>query len=217
MSRLHRSVAPLAIAGVIAAGVIGSIGSGYVARPPSSDGGGIPATSGAYQFLPNATNVSTSATLGVGTLRVVPFYVARSTTFDRIGAEVSSAGEAGSKFRICVYSTGTDGRPDALVNDAGQIDGTSATVQTITSTTTLSAPGWYWAGGVVQSVVTTQPTMRTSAQGAYGVMPVNYLSAPTSSQAASGYLMTGVTGACPATFVASDVHNSCARVFARVQ
>lgn len=173
-----------------------------------------PWTTGRYYFLPNTTNVSTSATLGTGTLRAVPFFVPNQTTIKRLGAEVTSAGDANSKIRLGLYATGADGLPGGLVVDAGQIAGDSATVQEITGLSVNLGPGWYWAAAVVQAVVTTQPTVRTFAQGAGGVMPVSLFSIPTASQVAGGYLVTGVTGALPTTFGATDIHNSCARIFA---
>jgi hypothetical protein len=170
---------------------------------------------GSYVFLPNATNTSTSATLGVGTMRAVPFYVPHALALDRIGAEITSAGDAASKLRLGIYATGANGRPSTLVIDAGTIAADSATVQEITISLPLG-PGWYWVAAAVQVVTVTQPTVRTAAAGSFGIMPVTHLVTPTAGQVTSGYIQTSVTGAFPATMTPGDIHNSFPRVHARI-
>lgn len=119
-----------------------------------------PMASGRYYRVPNAT-VATSAALGINVGRYVPKFIPSTTTLSRIGAEVTSAGEAGSKYRLGIYSDNGFGRPSALILDAGQIAGDSVAIQELTINQTLTR-GWYWFVGVVQSVVTTQPTIRTA-------------------------------------------------------
>jgi hypothetical protein len=156
-----------------------------------------PLVTGRYYRVPNGS-VSTSAALGNGTLRVVRKYIPTSTTITRIGAEVTVIGDVGSKFRIGIYAD-SSGRPGALVLDAGQINGDSATVQEITISQALT-PGWYWFGGVVQSVVTTQPTVRVLAtpyEPLVHDLGTSILSAGLTSLGAS---VGGVTGALPNPF-----------------
>jgi hypothetical protein len=157
--------------------------------------------SGLYYFTNQANSVTTSATLGVGTLRVSPFYVPNTVTLSRIGAEVTSAGEAGSKFRLGVYADSGSGYPGALVLDAGTINGDSNTVQEISIDQALQ-PGMYWIGGAVQVVATTQPTMRVFNAVTFPPIAIG-TSAPTAGQLVVCYQQGSVTGALPATFTAT--------------
>lgn len=50
---------------------------------------------GNYVLIPPATSTSTSAALGNATLRAVPFQVPRNLTVTKIGAEVTTVGDAG--------------------------------------------------------------------------------------------------------------------------
>lgn len=174
-----------------------------------------PWVSGRYYFCPNATTFGVAATLGVGTLRVIPFYVPNQITIATIGSEATVAGDSGSKIRLGVYADDGTGRPGNLVVDAGQIAGDSASgAQEITLGSTVLGPGPYWVGAVVQSVVTTQPTVRISTGG---VIPCDAgTSIPSAGAAYWGFFRTGVTGALPATFVVEGQHSLAPRVFIKV-
>ncbi|MDL5159385.1 hypothetical protein [Actinomycetospora termitidis] len=150
-----------------------------------------------YVFL-NSPSSSATAQTTTGTLRVTPWVVRKTLSLARIGAEVTAAGEAGSKYRIAIYGDDGGSRPGALVLDAGQIAGDSVAVQELTIALTLP-PGVYWVGGATQTVTTTQPTMRTVA-GWFPPLPIALGAAPGSGANILGYAMTGVTGAAPATF-----------------
>ena len=143
-------------------------------------------------------NLSTAATLGNGTLRLVPAYVPEAVTISHIGAEVTSAGDAGSTLVAAVYDNIPGSfYPRSLVAQAA-ILGDSGTVQEIDITDALIVPGWYWVGGVVQGVTVTQPTVRTV--GTALVSGLISTSAPTAGQVFRGYSQGSVTGALPATF-----------------
>lgn len=171
--------------------------------------------SGRYYFLPGFVSVTTSATLGVGTARAVPFWVPNRVTLTRLGAEITSAGEAGSKFRLGIYADDGTGRPGALVLDAGQINGDSATVQEITVSQVLR-PGSYFAVGVVQTVTTTQPMVRVVSP--QGVVP--NVDAGTSIPAAGavpvGFSQSSVTGALPSAWTGTATSGSVPRIFCKV-
>ena len=175
-------------------------------------------TSGFYYIPVSRGTTGTSATLNNGNLRLAPFYVPNTTVISKIGGEVTSAGEAGSKLRLGIYADNGKGYPGALVVDAGTINGDSATVQEITlgSTVTLN-PGLYWIGAAVQLVTTTQPTVRTvNTQVDQPQIPVS-TSAPSSNQTASSLQMTGVTGALPSTFSTTvNPSTTAARLFFKV-
>jgi hypothetical protein len=115
--------------------------------------------SGQYYCCNSAAATSTSAALGNGSLRLSRWDVTAAITITRLWAEVTTVGEAGSKFRIGIWNDDGTGKPGNLLLDAGQIAGDSATVQELTVSRTLAA-GTYWVGGAVQSAPSTQPTMR---------------------------------------------------------
>lgn len=162
-----------------------------------------PLVSGRWVRFPWITNVTTTATLGNGNLRVNPVWIPNPITLQRLGAEVTSNGDAGSKLRLGIYADDGNGRPSTLVLDAGTVAGDSSTVQ---DTGAISQPlnrGWYWFGLAVQLVTTTQPTVRTSSAP---LTMVDFgASAPTAGQLAVGVQMTGVTGALPSPFVVASV------------
>jgi hypothetical protein len=145
---------------------------------------------------------STSATLTNGTLRLAPWVVPFPMTIDRLGAKITSAGEAGSKLRLGIYSDTGNTYPGALLLDAGQINGDSATVQELTVSQVLAA-GLYWIGGVVQSVVTTQPTVEITNDWTPPVPLLLSTSAPAAAATSVGYAQTSVTGALSSTFTST--------------
>lgn len=175
-----------------------------------------PAT-GHYFLTASPAGSSTSSTLGVGTLRLLPWIVHRAITIDRIGAEVTSAGDAGSKLRLGIYADNGNGYPGALVLDAGTIDGDSATVQSVTISQALS-PGLYWVGGAVQVVSVTQPTVRTINTS--WIPPVSLTlgtSAPSAAANTLGFSQGSVTGALPSAFTTSvSASGAIPRVHVRV-
>lgn len=168
---------------------------------------------GRYYFCPNTNSLSTSATLGNSTLRALAFYVPNTVSITKIGAEITSAGEAGSKLRLGIYSDDGTGRPGSLLVDAGQIAGDSATVQEITLATPLSiGPGWYWAAGAVQSAPSSQPTVRIasilSAPTDVGT------SIPSAGLGTYGWGATSISGAFPSTLTVTPV-STAPRIFVK--
>jgi hypothetical protein len=166
--------------------------------------------SGQYIFAGGGQSPSTSNTLGIGTLRVFPWYLPNAGTLTAIGAEITSAGDSGGGYRLGVYAdTGAFG-PGALLVDAGTINANSATVQAITISLP-AGPAILWAGGAVQNVVTTQPTVRTFTTGPFSlVLP---------SQPGAGISMAGwtnastISGALPGTFSVGSTVGSVPRIF----
>ncbi|HKX73157.1 MAG TPA: right-handed parallel beta-helix repeat-containing protein [Candidatus Saccharimonadales bacterium] len=204
-----------------AAGVVkitnGSTGTGllkgYQPAPPMPP-------SGWYFFPVSQAAASTNATLGNGTLRLVPFYLPQATSISRIGSEISVVGQAGSLLRLGVYSDNL-GLPGSLLLDAGTIAGDSATVQEITLGSPLAlGAGWYWVGGAVQNAASTQPTVRVTSGVTTPILLGALQSMPGSSATTSGYSASGVTGALPGTFTAwaggPSAITSAPRVFMRI-
>lgn len=177
--------------------------------------------SGSYFFPASQNGSTTSATLGVGTLRLTSWYVSKTISLAGLSVDVTAAGEAGSLFRIGVYADTGTALPGALVLDAGTVAVSAIAKVEATMSLTL-APGVYWIGGAVQNVVTTQPTL-TICQSTGYCPPVPVAPhAPSSftlagiNGAAIGVNATGVTGALPGTFTSSGPTTSVPRLIARV-
>lgn len=171
----------------------------------------LPMVSGRYYFAPAGAH-TTSASLGNGSLRLSPFFVPNPVTLSRIGGEITVVGDAASVLRLGIYNDDGTGRPGNLVLDAGTISGNSATVQEITISQPLNA-GWYWFGGAVQGVTTTQPTVRTlNVIQSIDVGTV----IPASGMSMINFLMSGVTGALPSVTSGLGTGGGGPRVFLKV-
>lgn len=174
-----------------------------------------PLSAGVYVWTSGPFATSTSAILGNGTLRLVPWWVPRAITIVRIGAEITAVGEAGSKLRLGIYNDNGSCFPGTLLLDAGQIAGDSATVQELTISQAL-APGLYWVGGAVQAAPTTQPTVRVPNQWTPPVWMATGTSMPAANNTIIGYSQGSVSGALPANFTTSiGTAGTAPRVFVR--
>ena len=145
-------------------------------------------------------------------LRASPFFVPVQTNFDRIAAEVTVA-VAATTVRLGVYADDGRGLPGALLLDAGTINGNSATVQAITINLNLS-PGRYWLCAVSQGGA---PTLRVNGTGG-GIpgLPEGFGATWVPSAALTGFGMSPVAGALPATFVAATTPGAMPRVGLRI-
>lgn len=153
----------------------------------------------------------------LGQMRAIPFFVQKTTTFDRIGIEHTTAPVAGLVGRLGIYADDGAGYPQTLVLDAGTIDlSTSPALKTISINQTLQ-PGVYWLtfaqyGGATTTVVRNffgnpyKWYFATNAPNNYGFSVVE--------QYSSG---TTISGALPATFgtVSSGGANSSPYVLLR--
>lgn len=161
----------------------------------------VPVGSGRRVLLQPGANNTQTVLLSNNVERVSPFIVPNTLVVSHLGAEVTVAGEAGSKYRLAIHAD-AGGYPGALIAEpTTQLDGTSVSVQEVAfaSNVTLT-PGIYWVGGVPQSAPTTAPTMRCLGSTA---PPVGFVfnANLTANQAAFGYTQSGVTGV-PPTFPA---------------
>jgi len=157
---------------------------------------------GQYMIPLSQASTSTSSTLGNGTLRLAPIVLERTLTIDRIGGEITGAGEAGSVLRLGIYSDNGNAYPNALLLDGGTIDGTSATTQVATVSLVL-LPGLYWIGGAVQAAPSSQPTVRIVSNPTIPLALPLGTGLPGAGTSAAGFSQASVTGALPATFSAS--------------
>lgn len=148
-----------------------------------------------------------------GQVSLIPIFIDRTVTVDRIAAAVTAVGTAGAVIRLGIYSSGRDGMPSTLLLDAGTISGESATVQEININQVLT-PGKYWLAAVVQGGASTRPTVRTSttanqpglaaaaANTALGVVSL-------------GLFASNIAGALPANIAISDTKDAPVRVTLR--
>lgn len=192
----------------------GFVGFAQPAAQPAPQVAGF-LTSGAYYFTSSPFAVSTSSTQGVGSLKLMPWIVPNACTLSRMGAEVTSAGEAGSLVRLGLYADNGAGLPGLLVLDAGTIAGDSNTVQEISITAPLQ-PGLYWAAAVVQNVSVTQPTMRICNSPANIQNIYTGTSIPSSSLGVGCLTKSGVTGALPGSITSPATGGAGARTFVKI-
>jgi len=140
----------------------------------------------------------------------VPFPVNRDVTVDRIGLEVTGTG-ASTAVRLGIYSNTAD-NPDALLLDAGTIDGATGSFQEITISKALTT-GRVWLVAVAQGSNTV--TVRGVRYIASAGLPSSGY-APYSSYALrqSGTSTNGALPASAPTF--DDVRATAPRVLLRV-
>lgn len=158
-------------------------------------------SSGTY-FSP-FMDTATSATQGNGSLRVGPWFNPQPITLSAIGVDVTAAGDSGCKIRVGIYAD-NKGYPGALILDAGQLaaDAIGTPIPALGSNLVLPR-GWYWIGGAVQLVTTTQPTVRIASGRATPTLQISQGTSFAANATANGYRMTGVTGALPSTFTST--------------
>lgn len=155
-----------------------------------------------FYFYPVGQGISTTNTLTTSTLYLTPWDLPVGVTLTRLGTDVAIIGDTGSKLRLGIYADNGSYYPGALILDAGQLLGDSATVQELTISQALAA-GTYWIGAVSQSVTTTAPTIRVTSSYSPRLPLGSSATLPAAAGTASSYIQTGVTGALPGTFTAT--------------
>lgn len=157
-------------------------------------------------FYPIGSGATSTATLPQATAYAVPWELPAAVTLTRLGVDVSVVGDTGSKIRLGIYAD-SGWYPGALVLDAGQLLGDSATVQELTISQALAA-GTYWLVAVGQSITTTPPTVRV-ASGFTPRLPLAVGSTlPSANSLSSSYVQSSVTAALPSTWTTTVTTNS---------
>lgn len=103
--------------------------------------------SGKYYSAGIGTPSGTSGTTTLNTLHAVPFYVGDTCEFDRIS--VNALNTASSLMRLGIYAD-DNGKPGALIVDAGQIS--TAVSGMVDATISVKLSGLVWVATVPQSV-----------------------------------------------------------------
>jgi hypothetical protein len=144
----------------------------------------------APSFGPVGSNLSMST---LNRCYFVPFRLAASTTFDRIGVDVATAGTATAVLRLGIYSPDAAGDlPGTLILDAGTVAGDALGAKQATISQLLAA-GMYWlcvcnqvaSGTAIRAVTSYDPLIEYSS-GA---------SMFTGTTAPGAVVATGITGA----------------------
>jgi hypothetical protein len=186
-----------------------------------SQRGGVPVlpspAAGQYLLTTSQNTGSLTGAPTVGTLRLAPWVVASTISIDRIGGEVTTAGDAGAKLRPAIYADSGNCYPAGLLLDGGQLaaDGIAVVEGTVSLTLT---PGLYWIGGVTQDTVGTVGVRSISSSWTPEVALSLGTSAPAAASQPLGFQQTSVTSTLPAVFTATLAVNSgvIPRIFVRV-
>jgi len=128
----------------------GGFASGNYYKSPIFTSTASSAASTYYKSPIFTSTASSAASTSYG--HFVPFYVHETTTFDRIAVQVTT-GVAASTIKLAVYDSNADGRPSALVVDAGTVSGATSGFKAATISQTLSA-GLYWLVGIPSTTTT---------------------------------------------------------------
>ena len=143
----------------------------------------------------NSDAIPSEAVLNV--VPLPPLTVARA--FDRISVFSTLAGTSGAVVRLGIYASDSGGQPDALVLDAGTVDGTATGILAITISQTLQ-PGNYWLASVVQGGAGTRTKLANSGATQSESRLVLGGNNTWNQYGQNGYLRNSVSGALPATF-----------------
>lgn len=179
-----------------------------VHAPSHLPGGTDPLTPPAYPPIPTlhvagnyypAQHI-TSGTLAPaqGDMRLVPFWVPRPGTYDRIVVEMTSVGEAGSVVRLGIYGadqeTGIPLQANPIL-DAGTVQTATVTGAKEINITQALPAGLVWLAAVNQLCPTTPATLRTTSP--YG-QPLTANTIAAFMGSGGVWVKAGVTGALPA-------------------
>lgn len=149
-----------------------------------------------YWYQQANYNSGTTATVN-NELLAIGLPVLTSTTFDRIGCEVTTAA-ASSTIRLGIYAD-NGGKPGALIVDGGTVDSSSISVKEVVINQTLAA-GTYWLAFCAQGGT---PTVR--GRSASGVTLGTFGAQTNASDASAGsFKQSGVSGALPNPMVISS-------------
>lgn len=182
-------------------GIVVSGGPGAIIISASGGGGsatgyesGVSPKSGGWYRAPGDGPVGSNYTVAVGSAIFVPFVLAKTTTFDRLGVDVAVAGAAGAVVRLGIFANNTDGEPGTLIIDAGTVDVTTTGGKVTTAFSQSLSPGLYWFCAVGQVAGTTQLRATVSGQ-----KQTRYFGAATAmftgTEAGVSLVATGITGA----------------------
>lgn len=180
-----------------------------------ASGGGLPLQlpiqSGRYYSAITVGTISASTVLGVAdygnTMFAIPFVCSETKTWTEIGISCATT-EAGVTIRLGIYSSGSDGLPDARAVDAGEIELSTADVLPITISQSLTANTRYWLVALFESGALGEVLGYTGSQISSLSHFMFGASGGFSFAGVAGVLKAQAYGALPASFGAIDDYDS---------
>ncbi len=140
---------------------------------------------------------TTQSIASANSLRAFPFFVPKSTKFDRIAIRVTTAGTGTTpRVRLGIYDDNGNVFPNKLVLDAGEVNVSATGVKELTIDVTLQGGKLYWLVLVGQD--TTSLVVAATAAG--DVIPILGYESDLSGTPLSGWAVTQTYGALPATY-----------------
>jgi len=140
---------------------------------------------------------TTQGIASANSLRAFPFYLPKTTTFDRIAVRVTTLATGTTpRLRLGIYEDNGNNYPGKLVLDAGEVDVSTTGVKEVIINTTLQGGKLYWLTLVGQD--TTALVVAATAAG--DVIPVLGYELDLSGTPLSGWAVTQTYGALPATY-----------------
>lgn len=160
--------------------------------------------SGSYIY--NESYASQGALLVADRLFFSPIWVPEARTTSEVKVDLTASGAGGTPtLRLGFYLPAIDGRPGALIVDAGTVDATVA-AGLVTKALSQALPrGLVWGAVVAQGATVTQPSVRHTINAFSRWVNLTTIVATT---AAGGYVQGSVSGALPATAAPSTVTHS---------
>lgn len=114
-------------------------------------------------------NLTSSGVVDAGYLLFYPFPVTTPMTFDRLGVNITTGGDAGSAVHLGLYSMSKldETNPGfTLVEDGGSVAGDSTGTKSVTVSADV-APGWHAYCVLVTGVTTNAPQGSRTEQNLY--------------------------------------------------
>ena len=154
-------------------------------------------TSGRYYTTPSGTRTTGALANGTGAVAALPFWVGEPVTFDRIGANVTTA-VAATTVLLGIYADNGHGSPGSLVVDAGTIDASTTGAKEITISQAVT-PGLVW---LVVAPLGGSPGFQSINSAAYYAGGLTLAGAAGAGGIYSGLMTAGgaVTSTLPGTF-----------------
>jgi hypothetical protein len=167
-------------------------------------------TGGGYASTP-LYGARATFTPGEGAITFSPLIVSATTTINRIGIEVTSAGTAATSVcRLGIWAN-SGNAPGTLVLDAGTVATDSTGLKEITISQSLTVGTLYWLGVAPQGAAATRPTIT----GSFYNGPVMNVNNPNYAQSSYGSNLTfaGAFSSTPA--LSNFAANVAPRIFVR--
>jgi len=199
-------------------------GGGHQLMPGgASTAPGVGAAVGAVVQYPMFYPQSRSETSGNGVVRfndeimnLLPFWVSKSGTMDTLTIRLASTND--DDLMVALYSTGSDGVPDAIIGTAVEWDmGTSGVVTLDLSGVgdwAVTAEGNYWLGLMLKTDTTNRPTFYifNTTEGPSFTVARNSSATKDYLLEAPGFYVVGLSAGVPPSTISGAEEDSAAQV-----